>query len=285
MSKISIKELGRRVLVSAISISIVGVFVYFSQNEFFKPVFALLIALIASVGVYEYIKLVEHKQVFLKTNWMIFACFLQIFSFYLYSQIIGFKLFPTISFFFIVFVSFLSRFNKIEGACSYVAFSTLGILYIVIPMGLIFPILYFRDTHGVFWLLYLIAVTKISDVGAYFGGKLFGRHKLAERISPNKTIEGALAGLLFSMAVSYLFYFISNQSSNFSLKLNPGIFLILGASLGVLGQIGDLAESLLKRDARIKDSNTLPGFGGILDLVDSLLFNIPFFFFFLEVVI
>jgi phosphatidate cytidylyltransferase len=286
MSKISMKELGKRLVVSAISIFIVGLFIYFSQNSFFKPVFALLLAVVSATGVYEYVKLVERKNVFLKKRLMIFACFFQIFSFYVYSQIIGFKFLPLLVFFIIIFIFFLSLFSEIEGATSHIGLSTFGILYIVVPLGLLFPILYLQEVDGRFWLVYLIAVTKIADIGAYFGGKLLGRHKLAKNISPNKTVEGAIVGLLCSIATSYLFYCMFSRSAFFYLnQFQPIMFLALGAILGILGQIGDLAESLLKRDANIKDSSTIPGFGGILDMLDSLLFNIPLFYFFLEVVI
>lgn len=285
MSNISMKELGKRLSVSAISISVVGLFIYFSQNIFFKPVFAILLASVAALALYEYIKLVEQKNIFLKKGLMMFACFFQISSFYLYSQLIGFKILPVLIFFIIIFLLFLSRFNKIENAVSYLSTSAFGILYIVVPLGLLFPIVYFRESDGRFWLIYLIAVTKISDVGGYFGGKLFGRHKLAKNISPNKTIEGAVVGIIFSVVTSYLFYYLFNRISHFYHSLTPFIFIILGVIFGIIGQVGDLAESLLKRDAKIKDSNTLPGFGGILDMVDSLLFNIPLFYFILEVMI
>ena len=139
---------------------------------------------------------------------------------------------------------------------------------------------------GRFWLVYLLAVTKISDVGAYFGGKFFGRHKLAAKISPNKTIEGAVIGLICSIAMSYLFYlFYNNNISSSSLNLNMMIFIFLGLMLGVLALLGDLIESLFKRDADIKDSSSLPGVGGFLDMIDSLILNIPFLFFFLEALI
>ncbi|MBU6148593.1 MAG: CDP-archaeol synthase, partial [Verrucomicrobia bacterium] len=119
-------------------------------------------------------------------------------------------------------------------------------------------------------VVYLVAVTKMADVGGYFMGRLFGRIKLAPNISPSKTIVGAVFGLISSMLMSLLL----------SCYINIQFFeaMILGLILGVAAELGDLAESVLKRDAQVKDSNQIPGLGGILDLIDSLLFTTPILF-------
>ncbi|MBN3039311.1 MAG: phosphatidate cytidylyltransferase [Candidatus Omnitrophica bacterium] len=126
-------------------------------------------------------------------------------------------------------------------------------------------------------IAFLILVTKSGDIGAYLVGMKFGRHKLIPRISPKKTIEGMLGGLLLSILValsSHLFL------PSFSLLR----LLILGFVLGALAQVGDLSESLIKRDCGTKDSgNTLPGIGGILDSIDSLLFTAPAMYFYIKV--
>ncbi|MFH1245134.1 MAG: phosphatidate cytidylyltransferase, partial [Candidatus Omnitrophota bacterium] len=124
---------------------------------------------------------------------------------------------------------------------------------------------------------YLILVTKSTDIGAYVVGSAMGRHKLIPRISPHKTIEGTVGGVLFSILASVG-----------SIAFLPGFslsrLLILGLVLGALAQIGDLSESLIKRDCAAKDSGkTLPGLGGILDTIDSLLFTAPVFYFYIKV--
>ncbi|MGI8494900.1 MAG: phosphatidate cytidylyltransferase [Pyrinomonadaceae bacterium] len=114
-----------------------------------------------------------------------------------------------------------------------------------------------------------------SDVGAYFTGKYFGKHKLAPKISPGKTWEGAVGGLAASMAFAALatFWFFPEMSYRVSLPL--------AAMMTVIGIIGDLAESALKRGAGAKDAaNILPGHGGLLDRLDSLLFNAPILYYF-----
>jgi phosphatidate cytidylyltransferase len=122
----------------------------------------------------------------------------------------------------------------------------------------------------------------MTDTGAYFTGKKFGKSKLAPHISPKKTIEGALGGMVFSLLTSLCFFFISDLFS-LSMQISFMESFVLGILVGVIGQIGDLIESLLKRDGGIKDSNQLPGLGGILDVVDSLIFTTPLIYFFLRI--
>jgi len=117
-------------------------------------------------------------------------------------------------------------------------------------------------------LLYIFTI-KCSDTGAYTFGKLFGRHKMAPSISPKKTWEGLLGAILGGMLAAYGF-------SAFSDIMSPAQSVLFGACFGVLGQLSDLSESMLKRDADRKDaSGTVPGFGGILDVLDSLLLPAP----------
>jgi phosphatidate cytidylyltransferase len=129
--------------------------------------------------------------------------------------------------------------------------------------------------EGLLPLVYLIATAKGSDIGAYLVGRIAGRHKLWPRLSPNKTIEGALGGLALGVAASLLITRLAR--SNFELAaLEPGAAVLFGLIVGVAAQIGDLMESLIKRDCEQKDaSNAVPGFGGVLDVLDSLLFAGP----------
>jgi len=130
-------------------------------------------------------------------------------------------------------------------------------------------------TSGRMMVLYLVGVVKISDVGAYFSGRLLGRHKLYPRLSPKKTWEGLAGGVLASLVVSLLFWhFTGGALGKLTLDLVDAV--ILGLVLPVVGVLGDLFESLLKRSSGMKDSGTLiPGMGGVLDVLDSLLFGAP----------
>ena len=128
---------------------------------------------------------------------------------------------------------------------------------------------------GLLPLVYLIACAKGSDIGAYLTGRLAGRHKLWPRLSPNKTIEGSIGGLVFSVAASLLVSRIARV--NLVLPgLDPSWAVVYGLLIGVVAQLGDLMESMIKRDCHRKDaSNAVPGFGGVLDVLDSLLFAGP----------
>ncbi len=127
-------------------------------------------------------------------------------------------------------------------------------------------------------VLYLVAVVKISDVGAFFSGRSFGKHKLFPRLSPKKTWEGLAGGILASLVVSAIFLVATDGQLG---KVSFGLLdaVVLGFLLPVVGVVGDLFESLLKRAAQIKDSGSLiPGMGGVLDVLDSLLFGAPVFY-------
>jgi phosphatidate cytidylyltransferase len=133
---------------------------------------------------------------------------------------------------------------------------------------------------GGFTVLGIFVAIWMCDSGAYFAGRAFGRHKLFPRVSPNKTWEGAIAGFLAAVLAFVLF----RQFLLPYLSLRDA--LVCGGIIGIFGQIGDLVESLLKRDAGVKDSSTLiPGHGGVLDRFDSLLFVAPLLFCFLDFVV
>jgi phosphatidate cytidylyltransferase len=134
---------------------------------------------------------------------------------------------------------------------------------------------------SVYVLLYLLAVTKFSDCGAYLLGSLIGRHKMIPRISPGKTWEGLVGGVLASLGISLLLVYLLPQKLS-GLSWNDAIWL--GLLLPLAAVIGDLAESVVKRDAHLKDSGrTIPGIGGVLDLIDSILFTAPVFYFYLVI--
>lgn len=149
-----------------------------------------------------------------------------------------------------------------------------GILYIGFLLSHISLIRYMAN--GKAWALFLIATVWAGDISAFFGGSRFGRHKLYPKISPKKTVEGLIGAVVGSIIVSLIF------SQVFIPQLEKGLCVLLAIGLGVLGQLGDFTESMLKRSAQVKDSGSLiPGHGGMLDRLDSFLFSAPFLYYFL----
>jgi phosphatidate cytidylyltransferase len=169
------------------------------------------------------------------------------------------------------------------------AYTLFGLLYVLWLFNFITKILYLtpRSANGIvtgqFYVLYLIAVTKFSDMGAYLTGSVMGRHLMSPHISAKKTWEGFFGALALALLCSLALF-----------KLMPGHLsaltwthaTVLGLLLGFAAVIGDLAESIVKRSTGVKDSGSLlPGIGGALDLIDSLLFTAPLLFFYLRLVV
>ena len=131
------------------------------------------------------------------------------------------------------------------------------------------------DTAGAFTVLFPVVLTWASDTGAYFSGRLIGGRKLMPSVSPGKTVAGAVGAVLVTVAATYAFtnWLLVPKAQ---LAFTPAGIVIFGVAISVVAQIGDLAESLLKREAGVKDSGTLfPGHGGVLDRLDSLFFVLP----------
>lgn len=133
---------------------------------------------------------------------------------------------------------------------------------------------------GGLWITYLILCIWSCDTFAYFIGAPLGKHKLSLNVSPNKTVEGFFGGIMGAVAAAFFFYYVFFKAGGLSHLLAVAAFVAL------IGQIGDLTESLFKRDAKIKDiSHIIPGHGGILDRFDSLLFVSPVVYYYLKFVV
>jgi phosphatidate cytidylyltransferase len=159
--------------------------------------------------------------------------------------------------------------NRTRGQLQMLALAILGFLYI----GWMFEHLAFlaNSDHPYAYILFLVFAVALNDVAAFTFGKAFGRHKLRSNISPNKTWEGALGALAFSLALPWLFRSTLPHFGTLQLVLT-------GLIVGVGGQLGDLSISVIKRDIGVKDMGTfIPGHGGILDRTDSLIYTAPLF--------
>ena len=155
-----------------------------------------------------------------------------------------------------------------------------GLMYVPWLLNFIQKINFFPGVDGRYYVLYFILVTKFSDVGAYCVGSLIGRHKMIPRISPGKTWEGFGGAILVSTLTSVAF---AKLCGGHLKEIRAIDAVLLGLILSVAAVIGDLIESLFKREAGVKDSGRFfPGIGGILDLLDSLLFNAPLMYLYLR---
>jgi len=162
----------------------------------------------------------------------------------------------------------MSHFGKNPQILTMVSAQIQGLIYI--PLSLATIVLLRNGSDGVAWVFFLLFIVFSGDVGAFYAGRFFGRRKLSPTISPGKTVEGAIGGLLTSIVVGFGFHLI------FLPHLNPVAVLGLLICVNSAAQAGDLFESELKRAAGVKDSGSiLPGHGGILDRIDALLFAAP----------
>jgi phosphatidate cytidylyltransferase len=155
-----------------------------------------------------------------------------------------------------------------------------GLMYVAWLLNFIQKINFFPNVNGPFYVLYFILVTKFSDSGAYAVGSLIGKHKMIPRISPGKTWEGFGGALAVSTGASVLFWWLARGKLAGMTLVHA---IVLGIILSSAAVVGDLIESVFKREAAVKDSGRfLPGIGGILDLLDSLLFNAPLMYLYLR---
>lgn len=279
--------LHQRLIVGGAGVIVGLIAIYLSPVPAFKPIFTALIALVIALAMREFYAIARLKNLEPVPSLGMLLGTLYVFSIALNTQYDAAAMLPEI----VLLTSLLSCFLYyfVYQKSPFINLSTMifSFAYLVVPLSCIISIAYFFDGKGLednrWWLFYLFAVTKMTDTGGLFFGKKFGKQKLAPTISPKKTWEGALGGFFSAVMMSCLTLAIADIFDNgaFSLTFLQSFFL--GASIGIVAQFGDLAESLLKRDGGIKDSSHLPGLGGILDIVDSLIFTAPLVYIFLKI--
>lgn len=280
-------DLSSRVMTSILVGVCVATLIVFSPLPFVSLLLMFFVAGISAAGVWEYAQLAIAKRRRPATRLMMAIAILEVIALYISLVFVDLPQLPILVVAAGIIAFFIHRFKRVTGALNEIAIEFFGIIYVAVPFSLILGVLYPNSHQGFpqegrWWLLYLIVVTKITDVGAYFVGRLWGKNKLCPSLSPQKTIEGAIAGFIGAVCASIAIHKLAvyMQAEWFHLSFSESVWL--GMLIGILGQVGDLAESLLKRDAVVKDSNALPGLGGVLDMVDSLLFTTPIVYFFLR---
>ncbi|RMF24389.1 MAG: phosphatidate cytidylyltransferase [Bacteroidetes bacterium] len=177
----------------------------------------------------------------------------------------------SILFFPFIFLAFIYElFTGSDSPFTNVAFIVLGMVYIGAPFALLDFIAFHGEVFYANTVFGLLLLSWANDTGAYLIGSRFGRHPLFARISPNKTWEGTIGGVLITFGVGLLLYWVFDE-----LRLQD--WMVLSAIVAVFGSLGDLVESMLKRSVGVKDSgDLLPGHGGVLDRFDAFIFLLPF---------
>lgn len=239
---------------------------------------ALMVCVFMFISSYEYVKMLEHKGFYPSLKIIIFSeIFLAIIAYFKQFDLVSLAL-TACSMLAFLWVLFRGRQPYIAN----VATTILGFVYCGwFPLHLIF----LRDLScakyesGLGFVVMMFTAILLTDIGCYYAGHKFGKHKLAPIISPNKTIEGSIGGIVCAVLGSLVAGFLIG-----------GVEWYLSALAGLMctlcAQIGDLCESLIKRDAGVKDSgHSLPGHGGFLDRADSFVFTIPVMFYFTKWVI
>ncbi len=243
--------------------------------------FALITALVI-LSLYEYLGLAQKKQANGQLGFGVLASLSFLISLYLYGE---HGLVPVLMIFVIIFLFgelYRERGSRILNS----AVSVFAFLFFPLFLGSFIliremPRFYGLDTQPAGgWIIMVLLSTWICDTAAYMVGSYIGKHKLIARISPNKSIEGTIAGFCFSVLVAWICHITFIEG----LELVDS--LLIGAIVGSIGQYGDLFESMLKRDAGVKDSsNLIPGHGGILDRFDSLILSAPVVYLYLRTIV
>ncbi len=241
---------------------------------------ALLLALIIG-GLYEFFYMIKKKGIPIYSYFGIFIGLLIPLSIFFHFELTRNWefLFIVLAFLTILLLQFARRDNS--NAIVGIATTMFGVFYVSWLFSFLIRIRFLLPgTGGMKLLAFILVVTKAGDIGALLIGGWLGRHPLLPRISPNKSLEGAVGSLCFSMAGAVLCRsFLPHTMPLWQVAL-------MGAFFGAIGQLGDLSESLIKRDCQVKDSGKLlPAMGGVLDIIDSLLFSAPAFYLYMSSVI
>lgn len=258
-----------------VTATLLGVFAL--STLFVEWLYVLAIVTLISLGLYEFFTLIEKKGIpMYKYFGTVLGIVIPLSIYGRFSLTRGWEL---LFIMLALLTLFILQFSRRENTHAVVGISTtmFGLVYIAWFFSFMIKIKLLP--FGTALVGCLLLVTKGADIGAYLVGMKYGRRSLIPRISPNKTVEGTLGGVVFGILGALASKSFLPDLSIFS-WLN---MVLLGIGLSGLGLLGDLSESLIKRDCSTKDSNTIfPGIGGVMDVIDSLLFTAPAFYFLLN---
>ncbi|MBL7004699.1 MAG: phosphatidate cytidylyltransferase [Gammaproteobacteria bacterium] len=259
-----------RVITAIILASVLLGFVLFLDFVFVKALFTFILF----ISSYELLRLVGIKAPVVISALSLAICLVFYLQFDWFTPFMVYQSTTLVSFFWLCIVALLFMYRAdTHWLVWHKAFhGVLGIGFLIVCIhSLLFIHQHF--SQGGWFMLYLMSIVWVADIGAYFSGKRFGKHKLAPAISPGKSIEGVIGGLLLNVIWAWLVF---TQFSHWGMSLPE--FMIVSLLAALISVPGDLYESILKRQAGMKDSGTiLPGHGGILDRIDSVIAAAPVF--------
>lgn len=262
----------KRILTAVVLIAVVFA-VIFLGHAWMVTLLALLVAELAG---YEYLQLVNHGRLKVSAWWLAVATAVLFWAAYAWPIDTQLPVLTGLGFSLFALAGFRSPLQQVLAET---ATGLFGLVYVAYPLSLV-ALIWNRD-DGKPLLLFLMVCVWAGDIAALYIGKNFGRHKLAPRLSPNKTWEGAVASLAGSMLAGGAVYWVGDLLSargNLVLHVEEPLWqlMVLAVILNAAAQTGDLLESAIKRGAGVKDSGSmLPGHGGILDRIDALLLAAP----------
>jgi len=259
--------LGKRLLTALVAIPSIILIVFHSGHIGFS----ILIFCVVGVGLYEYLSFLYPEKINIQICTHVLLGLTIPAAFY-----VGFPdlIVPTLAFVLIFTMAFsLFRVTDPQKKAQNLFIRTFGILYVAFLLSFLIPI--HALPHGPWWALLAIGINFGSDAGGYFAGRFLGKHKLYPEVSPKKTVEGSLGGILASVLVVLVFKYI-----HFDMFRYLDV-VVLGVAGAVFAILGDMVESLIKRGFAVKDAGgIIPGHGGVMDRIDSFVFSLPFIYYY-----
>ncbi len=257
--------MGTRIISALVGLPILLLFIYLGGGAF-----AFMVAVLATVGLYEFARMTDGKQQFLLVPVLLGVWLMLLGSYLQWENWASLGILVTFCIVFAVAVFQFPAFHVED-----IAVNFLGLLYIGWTMAHL--IAFDSLGNGRLLVLYLFVAIWSSDSGAYFVGRFLGRHKLCPRVSPKKTVEGSIGGIITTCVLLSLLNLYVHMLSSVTV-------LVIAVVISLVGQIGDLMESLIKRYYGVKDSGKLiPGHGGVLDRFDSIMLAAPVMYYVLVI--
>ena len=257
----------QRIITGACLTIVVGLFVYFSKIPYVLNTFVLILSIFGTYEIYKATK-TENKKVWLFSSFIadILISFLKI----PYYDIVSSVLFVALI---LLFIPLMTHFEEISS--DKIAPWKVFVFTVALPLFFKTFVEIRSVENGIYYVILVLITTAFTDIFAQLTGMAFGKHKMCKKLSPNKTVEGSVGGILTTLVLILALAALFSKYKN--IQVNFGLLCLYCVLVSVIGQFGDLSMSVIKRICGIKDyGKLLPGHGGILDRFDSMLFTAPF---------